>query len=561
MSTGVVAAGGAGAGCAVRREVEPGAGKPGVAPTAAKPGAAKPGVAKPGARDLISASGGPRYAVALTVDAIGTGLLRPFLLIYGVKVLNLSAPAAGAAMTAGIVAGLAAMPAVGRWLDRGVRSAVVATAMAVRVIGTVLLLTAPARSLTPFAVASLFLGIGNQAFPAAHAAVVATVAQGRLRDAALAAGRALRNAALGIGALLAAVALAGGTGALRGLAAVTGVLYLGAALLAGSVRIRAGRAAEGGTASSDESAASANTTECLAEDRATCLDGSAAAANIAKGSITRDPAPATIPATTSAATAPPHLRTLLTANIIYAFCLNVPEIALPLLLVSGLHASPAWSAGVFLANTVLVVALQVPLTVRLARFSRATVLATSGLILTGSYVAFAAATPLPRAWAIPAMALISVPCTLGEIVYAGSATALVAAVAPPARLGRALARFQLSSGFGLAVSPAVMTALAAVSPAALWGALAAGTAAASLAVRNQFPDDRASGYRRPDRSRRFERAADPGRTDDAHEPRRRRLPASFRGDPGVFAGSAPAARPALRDRPDRFSDPPTSVGP
>lgn len=43
-------------------------------------------------RALVRASGGPRYAVALAVDALGTGLLRPFLLLYGVTVLELSAP-------------------------------------------------------------------------------------------------------------------------------------------------------------------------------------------------------------------------------------------------------------------------------------------------------------------------------------------------------------------------------------------------------------------------------------------------------------------------------------
>ncbi|MGY4920524.1 MFS transporter, partial [Streptomyces sp. 900116325] len=49
---------------------------------------------------LVRASGGPRYAVALAVDALGTGLLRPFLLLYGMTVLRLSPPTAGIAMTA-----------------------------------------------------------------------------------------------------------------------------------------------------------------------------------------------------------------------------------------------------------------------------------------------------------------------------------------------------------------------------------------------------------------------------------------------------------------------------
>jgi hypothetical protein len=49
-------------------------------------------------------------------------------------------------------------------------------------------------------------------------------------------------------------------------------------------------------------------------------------------------------------------------------------------------------------------------------------------------------------------------------------------------MGRALARFQFSTGLGLAVSPAAITALAAIGPAALWGGLTAATLAAAGAV-------------------------------------------------------------------------------
>lgn len=382
-------------------------------------------------RALVRASGGPRYTVALAVDALGTGLLRPFLLLYGVTVLGLSAPVTGTAMTVGIVAGLVCMPAVGRWLDRGARSTVVAASMLVRVVGVALLPAAPPGHVGLFATAALFLGIGNQAWPAAHAALVATVAHGRERDTALAAARALRNAALGVGALLATGCLAGGAGGLRALAAVTALAYLAAAALAWSVHVHA------------------------------------------------DPAQAT----RAGAPAPaPHMLTLLAANVVYVFCLNVPEVALPLVLVTRLHASPMWSAAVFVANTVLVVTLQVPVTVLMSRFSRRTVLALSGVVLAVSYLGFLAATSLGHGWAVPAVAAVSVVCTIGEIVYAGSATALVTALAPAPILGRALARFQLSTGFGLAVSPAVITALAPHGPAALWGTLTGATLASAAAV-------------------------------------------------------------------------------
>ncbi|MGW3008075.1 MFS transporter [Streptomyces sp. NPDC001219] len=383
-------------------------------------------------RALVRASGGPRYAVALAVDALGTGLLRPFLLLYGVTVLKLSAPATGIAMTVGIVVGLVCMPAVGRWLDRGARSTVVAASMLVRALGVALLPATPEGQVWPFATAALFLGVGNQAWPAAHAALVATVAHGRERDAALAGGRALRNAGLGVGALLATGCLAGGTTALQALAAVTGLAYLAAAALAWSVHLRADTAAT------------------PAADRA---DGPA-----------------------------PRMRALLAANVVYVFCLNVPEIALPLVLVTQLHASPVWSAAIFVANTVLVVTLQVPVTVLMSRFSRRAVLALAGVVLAASYLGFLTATSPGHGWGAPAVAAVSVVCTLGEILYAGSATALVTALAPAAVLGRALARFETSTGFGLAVSPAAITALAPHGPTALWGSLAAATLLSAAAV-------------------------------------------------------------------------------
>ncbi|WP_410586124.1 MFS transporter [Amycolatopsis sp. lyj-23] len=385
---------------------------------------------KIGPHALVRASGGPRYAVALAVDAIGTGMLRPFLLLYGVTVLRLSAPVTGIAMTAGVVVALACTPAVGRWLDRGARSTVVAAAMLVRVLGVGLLLTAPVGNTWLFAAAALFLGIGHQAWPAAHAAVVATVARGRDRDAALAGGRALRNAALGVGALVATACLAGGPTALRVLAGVTGLAYAAAAALAWSVRLRAHPAASEG--------------------------------------VRRGPAP--------------RMVALLAANVTYVFCLNLFEVAIPLVLVTQLHASPVWSAAIFVVNTALVVTLQVPVTVLLSAFPRRLVLAFGGVVLAASYLGFLMATSLGPGWGPPAVAAVSVVCTLGEVIYAGSATALVTALAPPAVLGRALARFQASTGFGLAVSPAVITALAARGSAVLWGSLTAATLLSAAAV-------------------------------------------------------------------------------
>jgi MFS family permease len=409
--------------------------------TTAPPSAAEPAPAAESGkirfRALVRACGGPRYAVAIGVDAIGTGMLRPFLLLYGIDVLRLAPPVAGLAMTVGVVAGLVGTPLMGRWLDRGVRSAAVAAAMFVRVIGTALLLLAPAGTSTTvwvFVLASLVFGVGNQTSSAAHAALVATVSAGRERDAALAASHSLRNAGLGLGALVATAGLAGGTAALRELAIGTAAAYLVATVLTWSVRVRADRQAD------------------AAQDAV------------------------------SGAGAVPRMGRFLAANVIFVFVLSVPEVALPLVLVTVLHASAVWAAAVFVANTVLVVALQVPVTMWMARFSRQTALAVSGVVIAASYLGFLGAVGLGHGWAAPAVAAVSVLSTLGEIIYAGSATALVVAMAPERVVGRALGRLTLSTGFSLAVAPAVITALAAHGGAALWLPLAAATLLSAAVV-------------------------------------------------------------------------------
>jgi len=317
------------------------------------------------------------------------------LLLYGIDVLHLAALTAGLAMTAAVVAGLGCMPVVGRWLDRGARSAAVAASMLVRVIGTVLLLAAPAG----------------------HAATVWVFAV--------------------------TASLTGGTAGLRALAAGTAVSYLLSAALAYSVRVRA-----------------------------------SAPPAAAHDSTSRD----TGPAPRARRTAVPPMRLLLAANVIYVFCLSIPEVALPLVLVTQLHASPVWAAAVFVINTGLVVAFQVPVTVWMSRFSRRTALAISGVVISVSYLGFLGSVELPHRWAVPAIVSVSVLSTLGELIYAGSSTALVAATAPEHALGRALARFQLSTGFSLAISPAIITALAACGPAALWVSLTAATLLATAAV-------------------------------------------------------------------------------
>jgi MFS family permease len=366
--------------------------------------------------------------VALLVDAVGGGLLRPFLLLYGIAVMGLNVAQAGLALSAGLLAGLAMLPFVGRWIDRGARSSVVTVTLLVRAAGVVVLLAGSGQ--LAFVLSSVLLGLGGQAWPAAHAAVIAELTKGRQRDGALAAGRAVRNAGLGAGALVATIAVAGGGTVLKGLATATAALFFIAGLLVSSMRLRAVQA-----------------------DRVP----------ISKAPLG-------------------HLNALMWANLPFALCFHVLEVVLPALMLTQLRVSPAWSAGMFVGNTVLVIATQVPLVAWLSKWPRHTVFAASGVVLSLSYLGFWAGAAMGSTTGAVAVAAVCVVYTMGEILYTGSGTALVIASAPPQLLGRALVRFQLSTGVGMALAPAILMGLLTMGPWALWGFLALATLAGAALV-------------------------------------------------------------------------------
>ncbi|MET7806062.1 MFS transporter [Micromonospora chersina] len=385
-------------------------------------------------RDLVRIPGGGRYALSATVEAATSGMLRPFIVIYAV-LIGLSAGQAGMTLTVGMLAGLGAVPLAGWWIDRGARRAPAVAALLVRAVGSLLLALVP--GIAGFAIGAVLIGVGTQIAPPTNSALVAALAGPARRAAALAAGRSLRNAGLGAGALLGTVLVAGGPEVLRWLALATAV---------------------------------------------GCAFGAAVIARVPLPH--QDPAPARTAGTKKARGGGLRTVTVLAlAGIPYAFYADILEIALPLLLVQGLHASLAWPSGIFVANTVMVIALQLVVVVRLAKWPQRTVLFWSGLLLAASYLAFwlGGATGGSPGTVLVAMAIV--PYTLGEILYTGSSVPLVIESAPPHLMGRALARWQLSYGLARAVDPIIITGLLSLGAAALWLPLAAATLLGAAAVR------------------------------------------------------------------------------
>ena len=392
---------------------------------------------------LLRGLGGGRYAFAALVSAVGGGLMRPFLLLYAVTISGMSTSGAGLALSAGFLVGMAAVPFAGRWVDRGARRALTATTLILRASGLIALLLVPGPG--GFVCCCVLQGIGNQAGPIGQAAVVSSLSVGYTRDAVLAALRALGNGGLGAGALLATIAVGSGGLGMRWLAVGTALAYLASAVLISTVRLA-------GTPAPRR------------------LNGRGPVAKADRPVLRR-------------------LAVMNLANLPFAFCFDILEVALPVVLVTGMHAAPAWSSGIFVANTVMVILIQLPAVLWMSRRPRRHVFALAGWVLAASYLGFLTSGVWHGNTGAGAVALVSVLYNLGEILYTGVGTALVIDAAPPHLRGRVLARWQLSLGLGRALAPLVITAALSVTPAALWLPLAAATVLGAGTIASRAPAD------------------------------------------------------------------------
>lgn len=390
--------------------------------------------------------GGGRYAISVLVSAVGGGLLRPFFLLFAVTVSHLRIDLAGLALSAGFVIGLAFVPIFGRWVDTGARTIPMMTTIFARILGLVLLLAIPGP--IGFVMACILQGIGNQVGPVTQGAVVSSLSQGFERDAVLASIRSLGNAGLGAGALLATLAVASGKLGMQWLAVATALAYLISMVLISTVRIPA----------TTLNPRRGQLNEAVLEDKVSLR----------------------------------KLRVMNAANLPFAFCYDVLEVALPAVIVTVIVASPAWSSAIFMGNTVLVIVLQLPAVLWMARRPRRSVFAASGAVLALSYLGFWAAGALHGNAGGLALALVSVLYTLGEILYSAVNTALVIDAAPAHLIGRALASWQLSSGIGRALAPVLITTLLTLGAPALWLTLAVATLAGAVVIRLKAPLDSAA---------------------------------------------------------------------
>jgi MFS family permease len=378
-----------------------------------------------------------RYLTGMVVDATGAGMYLPLSLLYFHHVTGLPIAQVGVVMTAGALFALVGNPIAGTLVDRFGARAVVVGGYLLRASGFAVYPLVDSAWTMFLAVA--LVAVGDGSFPPSIQALVAEIAQGAERDKLLAAQRSLRNAGLGVGGLAAAGALTlGSESAYTVIVLGTGVAFLLAAAIVGSIPHVAGRRAAGTAVRGGYRVVLANR---------------------------------------------PFLW-LTAANVPVAFGYMVLAVALPVYITTQLGASVGLVGALYAVNTIGIALLQIPATRLLVRFRRTRATATGVLVIAASFVGFALLGLVSSAAAVLLVGVFVATAlfTVGELMHGATASALVSSAAPPETRGRHLSVYQFSWAIPTATAPAVLTWLMSASPTGMWLVLAAGLTASAFTL-------------------------------------------------------------------------------
>ncbi|MCX2952896.1 MFS transporter [Lentzea sp. NEAU-D7] len=378
-----------------------------------------------------------RYLTGMVVDATGAGMYLPLSLLYFHHVTGLPIERVGVLMTAGALFALVGNPIAGVLVDRFGARCVVVGGYLLRAVGF---------GLYPFVDSALgmflavaLVAVGDGSFSPSVQALVADITQGAERDKLLAAQRSLRNAGLGAGGLVAAGALTlGSDAAYQVIVLGTGLAFVLAAVIVGSIRYR---------------------------------PVAPAVRTVARGGY-------------RAVLANRPFLALTALNVPIAFGYMVLAVALPVYITTQLGAPTGLVGTLYAVNTIGIALLQIPVTRYLVRFSRTRTTAAGAAVIGVSFVVFAAlgvvssSAAVLLAGAFAATALF----TLGELMHGATASALVSSAAPAETRGRHLSVYQFSWAIPTATAPAVLTWLMTFSATGMWLVLAAGVTASALAL-------------------------------------------------------------------------------
>ncbi|HEX4687243.1 MAG TPA: MFS transporter [Nocardioides sp.] len=364
-----------------------------------------------------------RFVSALAIDALGSGIWMPLSMLYFLHQTSLSLVQLGLAMTIANTAVIPVVPAIGSLVDRVGPRAVMQIGNAGAAAAFVLY--PYAHSLVAVTVLVFLATATRQAFWGALGPMVTQITRPGERELWFGFLQAMRNAGYGVGGVLAAVALAVGSGtAFQSVVLANAASYVGAFVL--MLGVAGGRRVSG-----DPGEAQARGWWVAFTDRG--------------------------------------YRTLIAVIFCYAMTTMTLNVSMPVYFVDSLGL-PGWVPGtVFVINTVMIGVGQGLVVRRMTGSSRRTVLQAAVAFTAVSFAMFYVADALSVTAGVVLVLVAASVYTVGEMTGGPVVSALAAETPPPEQRGRYMAATQLAWSSAAAVSPLLYSALIDRGPWAAWG--------------------------------------------------------------------------------------------
>ncbi|HEU5158185.1 MAG TPA: MFS transporter [Streptosporangiaceae bacterium] len=382
------------------------------------------------------------FAVLL-VDTIAAGAFHPLMVLYLSLGAGLSVSAVGLLLTVGGLAALGLNPVTGNLVDRigAQRTVVLANLCCGLGYLDLLVIINPAQ----LALGIVLVAFSQRLYWAGWPVFIAErVAEGERLDRWFAVVNALKSAALGLGAAVAAIALAvGSMASLRGILAISALTSLVSAAVFFVLP--------------------------LPPAAGTSLP------------VTPDGQPARADGWRAVLGDRPYL-VLTAAHTALTFAWLLPAVVLPVYFVRTLGL-PSWVAScAFAVNTVMSVALQSTVTRLLSAVRRTRAMVAGAAAFLAAFgidaAAHAAGTPVAVTLVLAGIIVFSV----GEMAVGPAAAALAIAASRPGLRGRYSSLFQMSWTISTVAGPAAVGALLQAGSWALWSVLGAVIMAGALGV-------------------------------------------------------------------------------
>lgn len=178
-----------------------------------------------------------------------------------------------------------------------------------------------------------------------------------------------------------------------------------------------------------------------------------------------------------------HLFLLfLVSNIAFPLCALLLGTAFPLYVTQAVQA-PAWIvAPLLVLNSLLIIICQTPIVRLLEPYRRTRAIACAALVWCGACILVALSLILPQSILVPYLFFAITIYTLASLFYGPAVSSFVANLGPTALRGRYLATYEFTWGIASALAPAFFTTLYSANPALPWSVLAAIVAVSGITI-------------------------------------------------------------------------------